>query len=337
MLGKFLTCRERFRLRYIDGLKPSEGFNHRLEYGQLWHTCEEALAKGIEWEPELERYMQGLMRKHPTQQTDVAKWYMCCKMQFPIYVDYWKRHKDVEARTPLLQEGVFDIYYVLPSGRVVRLRGKWDAADIINKGVWLKENKTKGEIDEMGLTRQLRFDLQTMLYIVALKEAIKKGEVKTKLPVMGVRYNVIRRPLSGGKGTIKQKEGSKNVPAETPEEYWDRLQQYFIHEPETFFMRWNVTINQREVEAFEQRFLKPILEQLCDWYEHVTTGDPFRPYLEHDAGDSGYDKESAIHWQHPHGVVNYINESGSSEYDSYLETGNEVGLHRADSLFDELK
>jgi hypothetical protein len=31
MLGDFVACRERFRVKYIEGLQTGEGFNHLLE------------------------------------------------------------------------------------------------------------------------------------------------------------------------------------------------------------------------------------------------------------------------------------------------------------------
>lgn len=341
MLGAFLNCRERFRLKYVEGLKPHDSFSHLKEYGHLWHACEEAMAKGVEWQSGLDSYVQELCRRYPLQRELVDKWQMACRMQFPIYADYWSKHRDVEERTPLMQEQVFDVPYRLPSGRTVRLRGKFDAVDLIGRGkmagVYLQENKTKGDIDEEQLRRQLTFDLQTMMYLVALNEhrAINSyhKEVGGRYPTKGVRYNVIRRPLSGGRGNIKQKEGSKNVPAETADEYWRRLQQYFIDEPEYWFMRWRVEISPREIQDFERRFLQPILENLCDWYEWVMKmkNDPFA------AWQDGSVAGGAIHWQHPFGVYNALNEGGSSDYDNLLATGNSVGLQRKETLFEELK
>lgn len=368
MIGNWLCDRERFRIKYVEGLRTMETFNHRLEYGQLWHTCEEALAKGVEWPTALERYAQSLLVRYPTQQQEVEKWYMACRMQFPVYVQYWAKHPDVVNRTPLMQEEVFDVPYQLPSGKVVRLRGKFDSVDLIGKGkdagVYLQENKTKGDADEQEIKRQLKWDLQTMMYLIALSSPQKTWHSgagrdvpgwKYGTPIKGVRYNVIRRPLSGGKGSIKQKEattgskcpkckGVKIVgmgmncpkcdgvgrincqPAETAEEYWDRLQQYFLQEPEAFFMRWTSEVSPEEIKSFERRCLQPILEEICAWYKFVTTGDPFRT-----------EANFGIHYMFPLGVTNMLLESGANEYDVYLETGSRAGLKRRDSLFQELQ
>lgn len=194
LLARFLTCRERFRLLVVEGLKPADTFSHRLEYGSMWHVCEEALAgspskfaDGMiivhhDWVGPLTAYCQQLCKRYPLQQEQIDHWYNVCKITFPLYVEHWSQHPDVTARTPLLQEQVFDVPYQLPSGRTVRLRGKWDSVDLIGKGknasVYLCENKTKGNIDEPALKRQLAsgFDLQTGLYNVALQEAIRVGK-----------------------------------------------------------------------------------------------------------------------------------------------------------------
>ena len=41
LLGQYLVCEERFYLKTIRGLSFNEGFVGRLEYGNMWHECEE--------------------------------------------------------------------------------------------------------------------------------------------------------------------------------------------------------------------------------------------------------------------------------------------------------
>lgn len=346
MINTLLVCKERGRVKYIEGLQPSLDFSPRMEYGQLWHTCEEALAKNSKklkypyidnpWEAPLKSYAQRLCLLHPLSQEEIEKWYNVCKVQFSIYVDYWSKHTEVVTRTPLLQEQTFDIPYTLPSSRVVRLRGKFDSVDLIDQGksggIYLQENKTKGEINEIQMQRQLKFDLQTMLYLIALKEGQHGINAVQSWPeqfndynVKGVRYNVIRRPLSGGKGSIKQLQGSKNKPAETKQEYYSRLQQYFIDDPEYWFMRWKVEISDKDIEKFKLKFLNPFLEHVCDWYDFITTGKIVKT------------SSNSLHWVTPYGLYNILAEGGTTEYDSYLETGNEIGLTRIDKLFKELQ
>ena len=338
LLSRFLVCRERFRLLVVEGLRPADQFNHRMEYGQMWHTCEEELArtKGADdnWQRALKQYASGLCRKYPLQQEQVQHWYNVCKVQFPVYVDFWAKHPDVKGRTPLLQEQVFDVLYPLPSGRTVRLRGKWDSVDLIGKGrkagVYLQENKTKGDIKEEQLRKQLAsgFDLQTGTYLTAM-DCWPASDWKEK-PIRGIRYNVVRRPLSGGKHSIRQHKPTKSNPAgESAEAYYTRLGGLIVGEPEHYFHRWNVEFTVADLVRFRRECLDPILEQLCDWWGWVS-----RPVCK--GGTTRWNHESGVHWRHPYGVWNALNEGGSGEVDEYLNTGSELGLERTDNLFREL-
>ena len=217
MLVRFLSCRERFRLKYVLGLEPHDKWYKTLGYGNMWHTCEESHAAiGEDWGANLATHVGLLNHKYPLQREEIEKWYRVCMVQFPEYVKYWSEHSDVKNRVPLEQEQVFDIPYTLPSGRVVRLRGKRDSTDQIEVdgklGVWLQENKSKGDIEKEDIERQLKFDLQTNLYLIALRHEYDKIGWAAKGPLRGVRYNVVRRPLSGGKGNIKPHEGKCTKP-----------------------------------------------------------------------------------------------------------------------------
>jgi len=355
LLCQFLNCRERFRVRVIEGLAPHDTFNHKIEFGSMWHACEEGLAVDEDaWKGCLIDYANALCKRYSMQQEQVEHWYRVCKAQFPLYVDYWQKHPDVTNRTPLLQEEKFRVPYKLPSGRTVLLRGKWDSVDLIKgdirhgtatTGIWLQENKTKGDIREGLILKQLRFDLQTMLYMTALweekkdpksnlfreKSAVKDGGKLTPLwgtnvPILGVRYNVVRRPLSGGKGTIVRHKPSKSNPAgESADDFYKRVEQYIKDEPETYFMRWKVEITAKDVETFRRTCLDPILENLCYWWDYINQKDPAPE-------EYGY----GIHYRHPYGVYNALNEGGATDLDDYLDTGSEVGLRRIGDLFPEL-
>ena len=346
MLGRFLVCKERFRLYVCEGLKTSTGFDHKIEYGNMWHFCEELYHKG---EPLhiinmlLIDYCRKLHETYPTAGEQIDKWYNVCWIQFPLYVEYWKRYNRTNNIYSLIEEKVFKCRYLLPSGRVVVLRGKIDSSHHKNKGIWLQENKTKGDIREDNIRRQLRCDLQTMIYLVALEDIKKEETVRgvfpyTKQsvnerwysPIDGVLYNVVRRPLSGGKGTIIQKKGSKNVPPESKSQYYKRLQGVIKEDISSYFMRWEVPVTSNDVKNFKDRVLNPILEHLCDWWDWISYcyQECKSPFISNGTNN--------IHWLHPFGVSNTLNEGGSSDMDSFLETGNEVGLIEVNNLFPEL-
>ncbi len=364
LLGRFLVCRERFRLLVIEGLKSSEGWNHRMGYGDMWHVCEEAASAEVRhfkgelsgtdtmlWEDNLNEHTEELLLKHPLERSKIEHWYSVCKTQFPIYVRYWRKHPDNVQRTPLFQEKEFKVPYRLPSGRTVILRGKWDAVDLIKEGktsgVWLQENKTKGDVDQRALAKQLRFDLQTMFYLVALKEfQTSKGQyrlggegIPRGADIKGVRYNVVRRPLSGGKGSIVQHKATKTKRAETSEEFYNRLGDVIREDPENFFFRWRAEVTPKDVQTFRTQCLDPVLEQLCDWWEYVKDvrltdgGDLYHP------NETGVRSERprGLHFRFPYGVYNPMTEGTASDYDEYMDTGSSAGLRRTDDLFPELK
>ena len=335
MLNQFLVCRERFRVRYVLGLQPADQFNNRLEYGSMWHACEEGLAAKDEdpW-ARLDLYAGELLKRYPLQQEEILKWYEICKIQFPIYVDYWAKHPDVLNRQPLLQEEVFNIPYKLPSGRTVRLRGKFDSVDLIDGGIWLQENKTKGDIDPQLLQRQLTFDLQTGVYLVALN---CNSHLRFGKDIAGVRYNVIRRPLAGGKGSIRQKKN------QTQEEFYEELGELIedatgpewgvLYDEHYFFMRWKVGFTPKDIENFKVKFLNPVLQQLVAWWDWISSAtgsaNPFDPNW--GSGNFG------VHWQAPYGIYSSLYDGRPTEVDEYLASGSTVGLRRAESLFKELK
>jgi hypothetical protein len=339
LLNRYLTCKERFRVYTLLGLRGAPRFEAPSEFGNMWHVCEEALANPVPenpgehvpeggfWATRLAVYCKDLARKYPMDQQHVYHWQNVCRVMFPLYVDHWKHHPDVVDRTPVFQEQVFDVKYPLPSGRVVRLRGKWDAVDLIGRGkqaaIYLQENKTKGQIDVPKLTRQLTFDLQTGLYLVALKHGrCGYGEHGTLVfggtaSVKGVRYNVVRRP--------SHHAGKK----ESTDEFADRLRAIITAAPGEFFARWCATVTPDELDVFRAECLDPLLDNLCNWYHHVTG----RPMTQNAHDNLLFGR----HWRHPFGVRNVLDEGGATDLDEYLRSGSTAGLVRVGSLFRELE
>ena len=331
LLGRFLNCRHRFYLKTILGLTEEEGFRVPIEYGNIWHECEEALAAGQNWNLKAKECAERLCREYPLEQEKVSHWYQVCVVQFPIYVKYWEKHKDTQARKNVASELAFKAPYVLPDGREVTLRGKFDSVDLIGKGkkaeLYLQENKTKGDINEEQLVEQLTFDLQTMFYLVALRSLRLGGKHPT-----GIRYNVIRRPLSGGKGTIRQHKPSKAKPqGESAVDFYNRVKGVIEEDQDRYFMRWSVAIAPQELVAFEHQFLIPILTQLCDWWEWISA-DPANPFR----GDANGTAGGGFHWRHPYGIYDPLARGGRTNLDEYLLNGSTIGLTKAKTLYPEL-
>lgn len=323
LLSRFLCCRERFRIQVVEGLKPKEVFNPSIEYGSWWHCAEEAFAKGSNsnhsWEEEASKYGEELAKKYPASRDEINHWYKILLVQFPEYIEFWSKHQDVVKETVLEQEQVFNVAYKLPSGRTVYLKGKRDKVSLIDNEVWLQENKTKSQIDQYKIGRQLTYDLQVMLYLVSLYEDRYNRPLVDKIPkssrLMGVRFNVVRRSAHKSSESMYKKM-TEDIEAGRGGEW---------------FSRWNVEITPQDIEYFKVRTLNPILEQLCDWWEFISLP------VEKADRDAGFPfVGSHIHWQAPLGVYDILKEGGSTDLDNYISTGSEVGLERAITLFPEL-
>ena len=372
LLGRYLSCAERFRIQTIEGLEPIPEFNSRLEFGNMWHAAEEAFAlhgnapsqknpDQFAWQRELFDYSNELGARYPSALMQIVHWMSMVEALFPTYIEYWSKHPDTLNRTPLLQEERFAVPYKLPSGRTVLLRGKWDSVDLVREvcplcptrkpsrttkrcacggsgisgsGIWLMENKTKSTIDVQKINRQLRFDLQSMLYLVALQSVIdnedpdlevgERFQFPTK-SIKGVRYNVIKRSTHKTAESMMKKVNEDIRDGRGGE----------------WFSRWNVEINSRDIQVFKDRALNPILENLLDdyeWWVYCKRQDNAPKTLLY---DNTIRHDEFPHHQRRHFITPYIgynplSEGGESDVDNYMFTGNEIGLHRVETLFPEL-
>lgn len=370
LLCKFLVCRERFRLKVVEGLDEDEGFNKSIEYGSMWHEMEEAYCRTKmlpEAEKALRKYTTKLVAKYQGSEAEIHKWSTLCLYQYRIYVKYWEKHSDEKSRKPIFEEVAFKVPYHLPSGRTVLLRGKFDAVFLASispkeqaahkvkskQGMFLQENKTKGEIDEEGILNTVGFNLQTMIYQIALREAhqyqpglIKQlGMVPYEIPIVGTLYNVIRRPLSD-RFAIKQRKGrqvkGKVVGAESQSQFLKRVEAEILSDPDHSFMRWKVFLTKEDIYLFRNRTLDPILEQLWDWWEWIKTDphDPWRPRLPSECPNLlvlSPDQIISPHFQSPWGVYNSMYAGYRGDYYEWLTKGRDANLVRVPTLFPELE
>lgn len=337
ILSKLFVDPERFRILFIEGLREPEKFIIQIEYGQMWHTCEEHLASGSdEWKNALKQYALQLVKKYPLQREDILHWKKLCEIQFPLYVEYWKRNPDVKARKPFYQEETFEEIITLPSGRQFVARGKWDAVDIIENEYWIQENKSKSTVEVAMLSKQLMFDLQTMMYLVALQAHLKKIK-KDHIPIGGVRYNVVRRPLSGGKGTIRKHKATKNKPAETDEAFYGRVRTILKDDPSHYYTRLKVIVSSEDIETFKHQCLFPVMENLIDsfeWWDYCINKEvDVYDYLHR---QKQFPHHYPRHYRTPYGIYNTIAQGGMTEIDHYLANGSTIGLTRVTKLFTEL-
>jgi hypothetical protein len=145
-----------------------------------------------------------------------------------------------------------------------------------------------------------------------------------------------RCPKCNGDGRI----GGK--PPETDDEFYERLSGIIRDDsfdslnPKNdtpWFCRLNVEITQQDIDRFKHEFLDPFLENTCDdyefWGECYTRGyDPF--------AKEGRLPKVRYHYRKPFGTYDPLDETGGTELDEYIASGNAVGLTQATTLFTEL-
>lgn len=354
LLSRWLVCRDRFRLKVVEGVDEDEGFRPALEYGSLWHEAEEAHAGGKPWLPAMRKYYQHLMKTYQADQGEVRKWFLIAKATFPVYIHWWKTHATERARKPLMEEVAFRVPYRLPSGRSIILRGKFDCVFLERKSVLLQENKSKGRIDEQGIQNTTFQNLQTGIYQTSLRTSLKKtpegrafcpdlGDPDLVFPIpqgariTGTLYNVVRRPLADpfGPGSIRQKK------KETEGQFYKRLAQTVEEQGSKFFHRWKIQLNQTDIQTFQDQVLHPILEQFLDWWEWIEL-DPAHPFrlpthadLERTRAIRGL-RGGGLHWRSPWGVYSSLGQGFRGDFFDYLTTGQTQGLKSLDTLFPEL-
>lgn len=337
MLSNYLCDKERFRLKVIEGLRAVGKFNVPIEFGNMWHVCEEEYAAKKPFQARLKEYVIKLCKEYKQDQDIINHWYNVILKQFPMYIEYWSKHEHRTGCVPIYQEKIFHIPIELPLHGEIYLRGKWDSVDYVKgQGIYVQENKTKSEINEAKLMSQLMFDLQTMLYVYTVQQSMKSDPKLGKYEkegIRGVRYNVIRRDCP-----IRRHKAKKSSPEETIQHYYNRLYvDYFQANPEEWFGRWDVVITDNDIEFFTKKCLIPVLENICsdyDWWNYCIRNNV-------DVFDTlercKVFKNPPQHYIYPFGIRNILDEGGSTELDNYLMTGSIVGLEYTDIMFRELQ
>jgi hypothetical protein len=350
----------------VCGAVEKETFNVPLTVGDAFHNAIEAYALGQissrKAGEKIKEYFHRETLKNPSCTHTAGYWSRIAYDQFLAYCQVWA--KEDASFESLAEEQSFCFPYTLPSGRVIYRRGKIDG--IIQtkndgrKGTYLFEHKIKGEIDAKNLGETLAQNLQVMFYMPpAYQFCEERGLPKPD----GVLYNVIQRPLSGRKHSIKQKKGRKVKDkktglteikgAETGEQYYQRLAEMYPKHPEDFFFRWRISISEEEVTRFNRECLDPMLEQMCDWWDSIQ-GNPMDPWnTDSVKAVQGYEPYSQtdpyptflesvrvpnkLHYRTPFGMFNKLAKGLVGDYQAYLTKGDKTSLQKITTVFPELK
>jgi len=335
LLCGFRECTARFEKKVIDGWIEDEGYRHAIEYGNMWHLCEELSANRKDWKKPLVAYYQKLLGEYPESAEAVTKTLQCVSLQFPLYVEFWKNDKEQRIRIPVLQEYAFSVRFPVFEDYVT-LRGKFDEVFALpgktGRKIWLQENKTKGKIDHQGIGDTLYANLQTIIYSTALKLVMEDKPLAKKLGFLpgdkfgGFIYNVIRTPLSGMPPC-----GPRRKAGEEDRAYYRRVAKDITAKQKSdqyYFMRWKVALQESDIKMCHERTLLPMLVQLLFWFDSKTGFKGVMPVSR---------LIDALSLQSPWGVYNSLaNEWRGSFYD-LLTKGSKFGLKKASTMFPELE
>jgi len=268
LLQKFFLCRDRFWLQVVAGYRERQTWEdvEKMEFGSLFHEALEADFAGRSTDEAIEKYTNKLRAKYQSSAVAILNTAELVRREVNAYLRFWG---DADKKKyAVLQEEVFKIPYKLPSGKVIHLKGKWDSVIKPTKrsrSIYLMEHKTKGFIDEQGMSTQLKADLQVGLYLTALTEWAKVNKPNCK--VEGVLYNVIRRPFG-------DKSAPRKYVKETLPELYERAftgkgakkpfpekSLYPIDEKlKKWFMRWNSLMTPKDLAHFQRTYLNGVLE-----------------------------------------------------------------------------
>lgn len=321
LLNKILVCKERARILLVLGLRERETFNHHIEYGNLWHAGEEAFAQKEDWKVAIGNYHNHLMSTYPEAQDKITYWTHICLAQFRAYVEFRNRDTGWSEGRSLVQEFSFKVPYKIDH-RTVILRGKFDGVTAIRGKIYLQERKTKGEVDEVLLSKTLLLNLQVQLYLLSLQSYLD-GKIECPwLPENlhgttpdGIIYTVIRRPLAD-RFAIRKRKG------ESDKTFANRVYLLVKSKPSYFFLRLRAPVRKVDMRAYRKQVIRPMLKDVCNWWDLVTSSKevPWGPQ----------------HYQTPFGLYNPLDYGRRGEYFDYLTTGSTKGLVPAKTFFPEL-
>lgn len=182
---------------------------------------------------------------------------------------------------------------------VIPIRGRIDGVFRFRKKLWIRETKNLSVIDEDGIMQKLPRDLQSNIYISAVKAQFPKEEVG------GVLYDILRRP------------GLRLGKTETVRQLMGRVRTHVCENTDHYFMRFEAEIPRIEQCRFMDERLKPTLISMFEWWRDVKENDGLR---------YGYDNDEAL-----------LTKYGHSPFFHAITHGDFSALRKRKVVFNELE
>lgn len=305
LLSRFVNCRERFRLYAVNGMREASSSQDAMNFGTYFHRLLEIHAKDTRLNAAsvIRKVSRSKKSINAINKTDRL-------MANMIFEEYLSWYEDVQYRY-LDSEVKFNVLYPVAGAGKIRLVGKVDEIIDHSPGIIkIQENKTKETISTDILDHTIPFNLQTMMYVIAMEKHYNKQ-------VGGIIYNVIRKPKH------KQKKG------ETEIEFVERVRGILREEPEHFFHRWDYELTRERLNDFKVKTFDPLLRQFYVWWESIKH-DPFAPWVDKDGLPNPH------HFQRPFGVYDSLT-LGKGDYFDLLTRGLKTNVTENNPPFQELQ
>lgn len=206
-------------------------------YGTACHSTWEQMyaTRGARWAPAPLKITVPSLSLEQQKQRDY--WEGILPVQMRAYARYWK--DDFDFFNPEKLEMVID--HTLPNG--IRFTGKVDMIfTITDDGLWVLDNKTSVRLD-LKTVMGWDFRFQFMFYVWLANKALGRT-------FKGYYINALKKPTI----RVKQKE--------TFEEFLLRLENEMNMEPEKYFYRERLLINQGSLDYFERHVLGPKIARI---------------------------------------------------------------------------
>lgn len=265
ILATFLTCPEKAKLAVLEGLTPIKT-SQALSFGSLFHASQDALFKLVQngdTRPpaalvadaleETEAIEKAKLRSALVSEDIIQAFALDfgqVRLVLQAYVDYWPGDF-TEVEWVALEE-TFEMPLKI-DGETVIMRGKRDGLfRARTKKLYLKESKTRAQINSEGTGRSLGMNLQNMVYLASVEHDYKEFPA-------GVMYDEIRRPqLRQGK-------------AENVQQFLARIAADIPSRPDFYFVRWNANFLKRDITKFKEQDLTNIVRRFLRWFDHPET------------------------------------------------------------------
>ncbi len=258
MLSTFLTCREKCRLKIAGWKSKSTGL--ALIMGDLCHktaafyrilikdkkiktviTKEEVLGL-VKLAEEKWHEQNSRADARTLENFELAAGY--CRALMPMWVAHYKR--DPFKRVWINVEDYFNVPIKITDKLTIPIIGLQDGVFTKSKLLRLNEIKTKSRFNPIVHSDTIHFRMQNMMYLIALWIGHKR------LP-HGIEYEVIRRP------------GLRRKTTESFEQYMKRCEDDVRDRPEWYFWRFNVMVDEDELEAALKE-LKGLIHEFYLWW-----------------------------------------------------------------------